>query len=80
MSNAFDHLNEALPDLDQYKGFIDGIGEFLEGLTEHNSGNPQDEYDNRVKATLAAGIAETNILLHDIALSLRVLSGRDKDA
>jgi hypothetical protein len=78
MNNTFDHLNEIYPDLDNFKEFVDGIHEFLDCLTKFNAGNIQDEYDNRVKATLATGIQETNVMLHDIALSLRVLSGRDK--
>lgn len=79
MSALFDHLTEALR-IDAYEDHIAGIHQHLEVIQQQEGSffTAQDDYDNRVKATLATGIQETNVLLHDIALSLRVLSGRDK--
>lgn len=81
--STFDYISEPLTDLEYYKDFIEGVGLYLEQIKREDGDwfTAQDDYDNRIKATVATGLMETNTLLHDIALSLRVLSGRDnKDA
>ena len=78
MSDLFNHLGESYS-VEGFEDHILGIDQYLQQIKKEEGDwfTTQDDYDNRVKATMASGSVETNVLLHDIALSLRVLSGRD---
>lgn len=76
--STFDYIAVPLNDLDSYKAFMEGVDLFIEEMDRDELNTAQSQYDNRVKATMVTGLMETNTLLLDIALSLRVLSGRDK--
>lgn len=79
MSDTFNYIAGPLDSLTDYTDCIEGIGQYLDQIKKEEGAffDTQTDYDNRVKATLASGLMETNVLLLDIARSLRVLAGRD---
>lgn len=80
MSDTFNYIAGPLDSQVDYMQCIEGIDQYLEQIKKEDGVlfDAQTDYDNRVKATLASGLMDTNVILLDIARSLRVLAGRDK--
>lgn len=77
-NSCFDHLGTEINDKELYLSFLEGINSYVTAIEEEHTDSVVDSFQARARAHEISSNQEKNAILYDIALSLRVLSGRNK--
>jgi hypothetical protein len=77
-NSLFDLLGTEITSRDGHADFMEGIGTFVAAIEEQYPDSPVVCFETRALAHQISATQEQNTILYDIALSLRVLSGRAK--
>lgn len=76
-NSLFDHIGTEINDKSRYLDFMDGVSNYVNAIeVQYNS--DAVGFEARGLAHQICASQEMNTILYDIALSLRVIAGRDK--
>lgn len=76
-TSLFDYLGTEITELDQYQDFMQGVSAHVDAIEQQHPDSHVTKFETRATAHQICASQEMNTILYDIALSLRVLSGRN---
>lgn len=76
-TSLFDLLGTEITSAEAYAIFMEGIGSFVNAIEDQYPDSPVVCFETRALAHQISAAQEQNTILYDIALSLRVLAGRN---